>query len=119
MQSASQGTSTLTPQPSTPAPLRHSGKAAAAAGPSRAAIAAIFSMDANSGLYLGGPRRSYNQQGHAYSNGNGNGNGNGTSATATPTMMSAHAVHCHLCGGVFVISTTCTNCAHVQCQQCL
>ena len=39
-------------------------------------------------------------------------------AKPAPTM-SVYAVHCHMCGGVFVISNTCTSCSHVQCQKCL
>lgn len=31
----------------------------------------------------------------------------------------AHAVRCHLCSGLFVISNTCSNCHHKQCKECL
>lgn len=42
-----------------------------------------------------------------------------TKTISKPMPMSAHAVHCHMCGGIFVISNTCTNCSHSQCQKCL
>ena len=31
-----------------------------------------------------------------------------------PLAMSAYAVHCHLCGSIFVISNRCSNCNHEQ-----
>lgn len=52
--------------------------------------------------------------------------GNGTLLSSSQRSSSirayssgAHAVHCHQCGSIFVISNTCSNCNHRQCKDCL